>query len=166
MLSKCAHDLMEEFAFHNWLIHHILEGVTHEESLLELPFETSSLNWVLGHVVNNRSHVLEVAGVPHEWRDEVRELYHTGTPSTKPGDDAIHIEALLEYLDTSTGLIRTALEKVSHEWLAEHFRNYRGDKTRDVHLSGFHWHEGFHIGQLEMLRDFVLTVRKSQIKEY
>ncbi|MBI2333718.1 MAG: hypothetical protein HYU84_16465 [Chloroflexi bacterium] len=162
MTSNHAHHLIEEYAFHNWLIHHILEGVTHEESLLQLPFGTNSLNWTLGYIVTNRSHVLEVLGVAHAWQNETREMYHTGTPDIGPDDDTIHIETLLNHLDESTGLIRQALESVSMEWLAENFSNYRGKKTREAHLSGFHWHEGFHIGQLEMLKDFVLTVRISQ----
>jgi hypothetical protein len=47
--------------------------------------------------------------------------------------------------------------------LEENFSNYRGEKTREAHLSGFHWHEGFHIGQLEMLKDFILTTRKELV---
>ena len=138
----------------------MLEGIDHEESLLQLPFESNSLNWTLGHIVTNRSHVLEVLGVTHLWQDEIRELYHTGTHNIGPDDRSIRLETLLKYLDGSTRLIRRALETVSAEWLEENISNYRGEKTREAHLSGFHWHEGFHIGQLEMLKNFILTTRK------
>jgi hypothetical protein len=160
MSTNHAHYLIEEYAFHNWLVHHILEGIDHEESLLQLPFESNSANWILGHIVTNRSHVLEVLGVTHLWHDEIRELYHTGSHNIGPGDRSIQLETLLKYLDSSTRMIRKALEAVSEEWLAENVTNYRGEKTREAHLSSFHWHEGFHIGQLEMLRDFVLSNRK------
>ena len=160
MSTNHAHYLIEEYAFHNWLVHHILEGIDHEESLLKLPFESNSANWILGHIVTNRSHVLEVLGVTHLWQEEVRELYHTGTHNIGPGDKAMRLETLLKYMDDSTRMIRRALEPVSEGWLAESFTNYRGEKTREAHLSGFHWHEGFHIGQLEMLKDFVLSTRK------
>ena len=160
MSTNHAHYLIEEYAFHNWLVHHILEGIDHEESLLQLPFESNSTNWILGHIVTNRSHVLEVLGVTHLWQEEVRELYHTGTHNIGPGDKAMRLETLLKYMDDSTRMIRRALEPVSEGWLAESFTNYRGEKTREAHLSGFHWHEGFHIGQLEMLKDFVLSTRK------
>lgn len=161
MIFKTAKALVEEYEFHTWLVHHLLEGITHEESLMQLPFDTNSLNWTLGHIVTNRSHVLETAQVSHTWQDEVRELYHTGTPSTKPGDPAIMLETLLGYLDESTGLLKAKLETVSEEWLNESHSNYRGDKTREGHLSSFHWHEGFHIGQLEVFKDFILSTRRS-----
>lgn len=160
MSTNHAHYLIEEYAFHNWLVHHMLEGIDHEESLLQLPFEANSLNWTLGHIVTNRSHVLEVLGVVHLWQDEIRKLYHTGTHDIEPGGKSIRLEILLKHLDGSTRMIRKALESVSAEWLEENFSNYRGEKTREAHLSGFHWHEGFHIGQLEMLKDFILTARK------
>lgn len=160
MSTNHAHYLIEEYAFHNWLVHHMLEGITHEESLLQLPFDANSLNWTLGHIVTNRSHVLEVLGVTHLWQEEVRELYHSGTSNVTTGNKAVKFDMLLKRLDESTGKIRAALETVGEKWLSENFDNYRGEKTREAHLSGLHWHEGFHIGQLEMLRDFVLTARK------
>lgn len=153
--------IAEEYGFHTWLVHNILEGITHEESLLQLPFETNSMNWVLGHIVTNRSHALEAAQVEHAWWEEVRALYHTGTPNIKPGDKAIHLETLLAYLDESAGLLQSKLETVSDVWMKENFTNYRGEKPREVHLTSFHWHEGFHIGQLEIFKDFVIAGRKS-----
>lgn len=162
MSIERAHKIVENYKFHTWLVRHILEGITHEESVLSLPFETNSMNWVVGHIVTNRSHALEAAGVDHGWQNEVRELYHTGTSSIKPGDKAVRLETLLNYLDESARLLQNALENVSEEWLGENFANYRGEKTREAHLNGFHWHEGFHIGQLEIFKDFVLTIRKSK----
>lgn len=162
MSIERAHAIVEDYKFHTWLIRHILEGMTHEESVVPLPFETNSMNWVVGHIVTNRSHALEVAGVKHDWQDAVRELYHTGTPSIKPEDKAVRLENLLTYLDESARLLQDALENVSEEWLGESFTNYRGEKTREAHLSGFHWHESFHIGQLEIFKDFVLSIRKSK----
>lgn len=162
MPTPRAQHHMDQYAFHTWLVHHILDGITHEESLMPLPFETNSLNWILGHIVTNRSHVLEVAGVPHAWQAEVRALYHTDTPNIKPGDQAVRLETMMTCLDESVVLLKGALESVSEEWLSERFTNYRGEKTRDGHLAGFHWHEGFHIGQLETCKDFVLSLRGSK----
>ncbi len=57
-------------------------------------------------------------------------------------------------------LIRAALEGVSEEVLSERFTNYRGEKTREAHLTGFHWHETYHIGQLEIFKDIALALRE------
>lgn len=155
-----ATEIFEKYQFHTWLVKKIVEGITNEESLLPLPFETNSLNWVLGHIVTNRSHALEAAGVPHTWQNQVRELYHTGTANTKPESNSISLETLLTYLDESDALLKTAMENITAETLDENFTNYRGEKTRQAHLNGFHWHETYHVGQLEIFKDFVLHHRK------
>ena len=66
---------------------------------------------------------------------------------------------LIRYLDESVELLRSALENVSEEWLDETHNNYRGEKTRYAHVTGFHWHESFHLGQLEILRAFIESKR-------
>ena len=138
-----------------------MNGLTHEECLLQLPFEANCLNWVLGHIVVNRSHCLEALDVAHSWREEVRALYHTGKPPIKPADRALRLETLMADLDESLHLLQPALENMSLETLNEPFRNYRGEKTRQGHLAGFHWHEAYHIGQIEVLRALALSSRKN-----
>jgi hypothetical protein len=51
------------------------------------------------------------------------------------------------------------LEDVSEEWLEEKHSNYRGEKTRYEHVASFHWHESFHLGQLEILKAFIKSKR-------
>jgi hypothetical protein len=141
------------------LIHRFVEGVTHEESVLQLPFEHNCMNWILGHIVTNRSHVLETVSVAHAWREEVRALYHTETAPIRPEDKSVQIESLVKYLDESVELLKDALENVDDEWLDEKHTNYRGEKTRYAHVTGFHWHESFHLGQLEILKAFIESKR-------
>lgn len=129
--------------------------------MLQLPFETNCLNWVMGHIVTNRSHVLEVAQVSHAWQDEIRNLYNTDTAPIKPNSPAIDFGKLVAYLDESVELLKAGLENVSAEWLLESFTNYRGEKTREGHFNGFHWHETYHIGQLEIFKDMALAARDS-----
>ncbi|MBC7876031.1 MAG: DinB family protein [Anaerolineales bacterium] len=162
MLSEQAQNLVEKYQFLNMVIHGNVEGITHEESLMQLPFDTNCMNWVMGHIVTNRSHVLEAVNAAHIWRDDVRNLYHTGTAPIKPESTALQFEKLLAYLDESVELLKAALENVSAERLAENFTNYRGEKTREAHLLGFHWHETYHIGQLEIFKDMALAGRASK----
>lgn len=160
MLSVQAKKIVEKYEFLNMVIHGITDSITHEESIMQLQFDTNCMNWVMGHIVTNRSHVLEVLDAAHAWRDEVRTLYHTGTAPIKPESSALQFEKLLVYLDESVELLTRALENVSAEWLAENFTNYKGEKTREAHLSGFHWHETYHIGQLEIFKDMALASRE------
>jgi len=159
MSAPIAQSIIDDYAFHNVLIHRFVDGITHEESIQQLPFEHNCMNWILGHIVTNRSHVLETVAVAHPWQDEVRMLYHTDTPPIKPDGKSVQFENLIRYLDESVALLGSALENVSEEWLDETHNNYRGEKTRYAHVTGFHWHESFHLGQLEILRAFIQSKR-------
>ena len=159
MPTPKAQSVIDDYAFHTMLIHRFVVGITHEESVLQLPFEHNCMNWILGHIVNNRSHALETVGATHDWQDEVRALYHTETPPIKPESKSVQFETLVEYLDESVELLKAALESMSDERLQETHSNYRGEKTRYAHLTGFHWHESFHLGQLEILKAFIESRR-------
>jgi hypothetical protein len=151
--------IIHDYEFHNRIMHHFIDGITHEESVLQLPFKHNCMNWILGHIVTNRSHVLETVGAAHEWQEEVRALYHQDTQPVTPKSESVKFETLIVYLDESVELLKAALEDVSEAWLEENHTNYRGEKTRYAHVTSFHWHESFHLGQLEILKAFIESKR-------
>ncbi|MBC8335662.1 MAG: DinB family protein [Anaerolineales bacterium] len=157
MPTKKAQSLYEKYQFHNRIMHVFMKGISHEESVLQLPFKHNCMNWILGHIVTNRSHVLETVDAAHGWQEEVRALYHQDTQPVTQESPSIKFEKLIAYLDESVELLEAALENVSAEWLDENFTNYRGEKTRYEHIGSFHWHESFHLGQLEILKAFIET---------
>lgn len=79
MPTQKALKVLDDYNFHNRIVHNFIDGISHKESVLQLPFEHNCMNWILGHIVTNRSHVLETVGVAHAWQDEVRALYHQDT---------------------------------------------------------------------------------------
>lgn len=160
MTSNLAEYLIKDYEFTTMLVHNLVDGLTQEETLAQLPFEVNCLNWVLGHIVTNRSHALEVVGAEHGWQEDIRRLYQTGTENIKPDGESMRVDDLLKYLDESVELLTAALDDVSEEYLSENFTNYRGEKTREGHLSGFHWHETYHIGQLEIFRALAISQRE------
>lgn len=159
MTRKTAQNLIQDYEFTSMLVHRLVDGLAQEETLIQLPVEVNCLNWVLGHIVTNRSHALEVVGAEHAWQEDVRRLYNMGTENIKPDGESIHVEMLLKYLDESVELLKKALENSGDGFLLENFTNYRGEKTREAHLSGFNWHETYHIGQLEIFRALAMSRR-------
>jgi len=159
MSASKAQTILNDYVFHTKFIHGFVDGVSHEESVLQLPFEHNCMNWILGHIVTNRSHVLETVDVAHDWQGTVRALYQTGKPPVTPESESIQFDTLLGYLDESVKLLKGALENVSESYLEESHSNYRGEKSRYTHLTSFHWHETFHIGQLEILQAFIESNR-------
>ena len=159
MNTPKAQKVLDDYKFHTRFIHSFVDGITHAESVLQLPFDHNCMNWIFGHIVTNRSHVLETVGAAHNWQEEVRALYHQDTPRVTPESKSVRFETLVRYLDESVVLLKVALENVSEEWLEENHSNYRGKKTRYAHVTSFHWHEDFHIGQLEILKAFIESKR-------
>ena len=159
MSNPKTKEILGLYQFHNRIMHNFIDGVSHEESVLQLPFKHNCMNWILGHIVTNRSHVLEVVGAEHAWQEEVRTLYHQDTQPVTQETPSINFEKLIAYLDESMVLLKTALEDKNEAWLDENFSNYRGEKTRYEHATSFHWHESFHLGQLEILKAFIESKR-------
>ena len=159
MTIQKAQELIDDYTFHNRIMHHFIDGISHAESVLQLPFEHNCMNWILGHIVTNRSHVLETVRAAHDWQEEVRALYHQDTQPITPESHSIRFEILVTYLDESVETLKAALEDISEEWLEENHTNYRGEKTRYAHVTSFHWHESFHLGQLEILKAFIESKR-------
>lgn len=151
--------LLDDYQFHNNLIHRFVDGITHAESVLQLPFEHNCMNWILGHIVANRSHVLETVTADHAWQEEVRRLYHTDTPPVTEESESLDFLKLIECLEESVTILESALDGMDDANLDENHSNYRGEKKRYEHLTGFHWHETFHIGQLEVLRAYIASNR-------
>ena len=161
MSDNRAETIVRDYAFHNRIIHFYADGLNHEESIWQLPFEHNCFNWILGHIVANRSHALESLAFDHDWQEDVRALYHDGTPPIKPDSPAIALPQLVTWLDASVELMGAALAGQAAAWLDEAHANYRGEKSRFEHVSGFHWHEGFHLGQLEMVKAFIESRRQA-----
>ncbi|MBT3316199.1 MAG: hypothetical protein HN390_16475 [Anaerolineae bacterium] len=159
MANPKSEKITEDYNFHNRIMHFFIDGISHADSVLQLPFKHNCMNWILGHIVTNRSHVLEVVGAEHGWQEEVRELYHQDTQPVTQETLSIKFEKLVEYLDESVALLETVLKDKSEAWLDENFANYRGEKTRYEHVMSFHWHESFHLGQLEILKAFIESKR-------
>ena len=159
MSTQKSQSVIQDYEFHTRLIHRFVDGISHAESVLQLPFEHNCMNWILGHIVTNRSHVLETVDAAHDWQEDVRALYHTETPPVTPESESVRFKTLIAYLDESVELLKAALENVSDEWLEENHINYRGEKMRYKHLTSFHWHESFHLGQLEILKAFIESKR-------
>ena len=92
------------------------ENITHEESLIQLPFRSNCLNWVVGHVLANRCNILDLLGA-----DDLR-----------PGLD-------LEK-ETEVSLQRAAP-----------YRD-RAEKEIAYWIFFLYFHDSYHVGQTEILR--------------
>ena len=126
-----------------------LDGLTHADSVRQLPFRGNCLNWVLGHIVASRNNALRLLGEDPVWDEEQVAPYASGAePITHPEGAAHSLEALVEALDRSQAQIMAALARA----LSEQLDTAVGETTIGKSLAGLYWHEAYHTGQTELLR--------------
>jgi uncharacterized damage-inducible protein DinB len=156
MTCSTAESLIQSFALTHRLIKMQTDGLTNADSLLQLPFRGNCLNWVLGHILVDRNRVLKRLGESPVWDESEIARYKQGSEPIVSAEQALPLEKLLDDLDQSQQRIAAALAKISPEELAATV-DAGGDKSLGQALAGSHWHETYHTGQLEILRQLAGT---------
>jgi len=124
------------------------EGLSHADSLIQPPVRGNCLNWIIGHIVHNQDLILLALGQPPIWTyDEARRYKRESDPISDEAQ-ALPLERLLRDLDASTERILTGLHAATPEMLAVSHQQ----KTVAEHIALLIWHETYHVGQLELLR--------------
>lgn len=125
-----------------------VEGLTHDESLQQPGGGGNCLNWVAGHVVANRNHILDLLGEKPIWDEAAYAAYRRGSaPIVEPGKE-IPFDDIVKDFGRSQERIQAGLARLKDEDLAAP----RGKDTLGGSLHFLHFHEAYHIGQTALLR--------------
>ncbi|MCP4538817.1 MAG: DinB family protein [Chloroflexi bacterium] len=144
--------LIDLFNVNAWVLKKQTDGLTHEDSLLQLPFRGNCLNWVLGHIVAGRNSILGLLGDSPIWGEEEQAPYRRGSEPITCDKNVHSLEELLNDFHRSQTLLVAALEHIPQEKLEKIIETFRGEKSLGDHVAFLQWHEAYHIGQLELLR--------------
>jgi DinB superfamily len=127
-----------------------LEGVTHEASLVQPPYRGNCLNWVLGHIIVSREEALTILGEGLPWDESVASRYQRNSDPITSAEQALPFPQLRALLDESQSRILAGLARLSPERMDVR----EGDDTDSIgeRLTFANWHETYHVGQLEFLR--------------
>lgn len=126
-------------------------GITHSESLRTPIPGLNGMNWVLGHVTHVNAGILELLGSPSDPSSEALARYAPGAPPIIDPSDALDFEALREALHRQGPLLDAALAGASPDRLSGPPPNGFDGELRDfLHFITFH--QGYHTGQLGLLR--------------
>jgi hypothetical protein len=133
-------------------------GLSHADSVLQPPMRGNCLNWVLGHVVENRNTVLKHLGCDPILSEAQAGRYGYGSePVCDDGDDVLKLDALLALLAESQETIAAALDSISEEALGVEVQSFVGPTTLSHFLFVLYYHETYHVGQTELLRQLAGT---------
>ena len=116
------------------------------------------MNWVLGHIAVSRDRVLRLVGEEHLLTEAEFDRYKTeSNPIEGDGDDVIKLERLLEVLSTGQERINTGFSRLTDKQLAELIQVGKRQVPLGVRLHGFYFHDTYHTGQTDLLRQVAGT---------
>src|SRR5437588_3090876 len=92
-------DMAGAFARNSILVRRQAEGLTHEDSLRQLPFRGNCLNWVLGHIAVNRDGILETLGEAPLMGEEGERYKRESDALTGHSPGVLQLEELLDRID-------------------------------------------------------------------
>lgn len=130
------------------------EGLSQAESLLQLPFRCNSMNWIVGHLVTNRHSVLQLlqGSLPAE-AERVKRYVRESDPINGEQTGVLALTDLLDLLDKAQAQLADCLAVVTPTELEKPLAFY-GRKSMSVAewLMFFYFHDTYHTGQTEILR--------------
>ena len=150
--------LADAFALNLRVIKRQTAGLTNDDSLLQPPVRGNCMNWVLGHVAESRAAVLQELGAePVVERAALARYAREGEPVIAAGQGVLALDALLEALERAQAGIAAGLARATPEALAREARVGGRTMTVAQRVFGLYFHETYHLGQLELLRQLAGT---------
>jgi hypothetical protein len=144
-----AQALTFALGFNDRVVQLNLDGLTHDDSLVQPPGGGNCINWQLGHIVRHRNLMLQAIGAPTVWTDQAQARYDRGSESLAPGDPGVvALDDLRREFDRAGEQLRAALESASPESLDAPM----GKATVGRRLLFLAMHEAYHVGQIGLGR--------------
>lgn len=133
------------------------EGLTHADSMKQLPFPANCMNWNIGHIMVYREEYLGVIeGVrgadPAEFA-----IYGAGSEPLSDSARAIPLDILIERIYASSERLKRVFQSLPPEKLSESHQSHAGNTLDDYLHFYVVFHEAYHLGQLEILRELALA---------
>jgi uncharacterized damage-inducible protein DinB len=133
-----------------------LDGLTHEDALLQVPFRGNCLNWVLGHMLTYRAAMLALIGAkPLDGAGAYERYGHGSEPVTSDGSDVVNLDRMRSDLAVTEERLSARLPEMTDAEL----QHLPADEERTViqRLGFLAWHDTYHTGQTEYLRQLAGT---------
>lgn len=143
---------VSSFERDQYLIEQQTQGLSDADALLQMPTGGNCMNWVLGHIAEHRNKMLVLLGHTGLMSAEWAKRYETDSPPVTDGSDAMPLVDMLALLGELKGALREAILAAEQDWLDEIIVPAR-NHSRWNRLEFLLWHEAYHIGQLEYLRN-------------
>jgi len=147
--------LVQLFEFAYNVIRANLAGISHEESLIQPARAGNCVNWVFGHVLATRMHMLRLLGETPPWTAEETARYDRGSEPMLDGKNAISLERMKSDFDVTQERLRAGLARLTPERMAQpmppNLNPLKVDSVGEM-VGALLFHESYHSGQTGILR--------------
>lgn len=144
---------IDRFGYNHHSINRLTENISHNESMILPSFKGNNMNWVIGHIIESRNELLEIIGSQPIWDEFARMKYQSGSRVVSdldnPGEE---FSMLLTDIESTHALIVSRLKELTDSDLLMTVGEGEQKGTIAATINGYIWHETYHIGQLELLR--------------
>ena len=112
------------------------------------------MNWIVGHIVTNRNNVFKLLGAAEMIEDvDVSQYERDSEPITPDSDQVIPLEALVAMLDRYQDNLEEVLSNMPHDEFERKLAFFGNtEMTVSEWLLFFYFHDTYHIGQTEIMR--------------
>ena len=129
------------------------EGLSQADSLLQMPFRANCMNWVVGHILTNRDSILKSLGEKPQLHDQEVEVYdRESMPIVEETEGVIPLEKMLDLLVYGQESIAAVLAGMDTEEFSKEIQVGDYKRTLGERLFFLYFHETYHVGQTEILR--------------
>jgi uncharacterized damage-inducible protein DinB len=125
---------------------------------VQTKYNINSLNWVLGHIAVNRDNVLRALGSETLLSaTETARYIRESEPVMIDGEDVISLERLLDILEKGQEKITAGLAELGEDDLTQDIQVGKRKITLGARLYGLYFHDTYHTGQTDLLRQIAGT---------
>lgn len=136
-------------------------GLAHEEGLLQPQPGGNCLNWVMGHLVVNLVDILNVLdGVAPFGLPDLAHYGYGSEPVICDETGVIKLQVLIDAYALLTKVITDRLALMSEADFDEEIEFWQGQSRRGYIAFFYFFHNTYHIGQLEQLRNLAGRTEK------
>jgi uncharacterized damage-inducible protein DinB len=134
------------------------EGLGHSDSLVQTPYAINTLNWVVGHIVDYRSGLVETLGGDRSFPATQTARYRKESdPVTEDGPGVLALDELLVMLDTLQERLQQLLAPLTEDDLARKVEVAGRTQSLGERVHFLYFHDTYHTGQTELLRQVAGT---------
>ena len=155
-MSQTPNEMITLFERTTNVINRQAEGLSHEDAVLQLPVRGNCFNWVLGHIIESRDKVLAMFDEAPVLSAEEVALYCRGSAPITDAETAVSFARLVADFNDQHERIVSSLNESDMEQFNLVVNEKQGFTFGD-RISFLHWHETYHTGQLELLRQLAGT---------